>query len=128
MATIEPLGDASDEIFTWLFGLIALNAELTKRIAQAQQPSARKRSPARRNHNYQTIDKALRESAAAMPKKHVDVFRSLGDRKVPTPHREPFKSHGWIRGYEKDPHAASSWLSQRWASLMLPAFPRGPQK
>jgi hypothetical protein len=87
------------------------------------------RRPARRNIRYQAIDEKLVCISEARPKNHEEVFRYLDDRKIAIPNRKLFKSAGgWLKGFHQDPHAASAWLSQRWARLGLPAFPRGPKK
>jgi hypothetical protein len=95
-------------------------------------PSAKPRRakiPPRRNTKYERIDSALREISDARPNNHEEVFRSLNDRKVPIPNRNPFTStRGWLSGFQRDRHAARAWLSQRWAALKLPAFARGPKK
>jgi hypothetical protein len=85
--------------------------------------------PARRNKKYEEIDNALREFADARPKNHEEVFRLLDERKVAMPNRQPFKSAGgWSKGFQKNRHSASAWLSHAWGRLSLPSFPRGPQK
>jgi hypothetical protein len=96
---------------------------------QWPRESHKPKNPVRRNERYERIDKALREFAATRPKSHQEVFRLLDDRKVAIPNRKPFKAAGgWLKGFQRDPHAASSWLSQAWGRLGLPAFARGPKK
>lgn len=91
--------------------------------------AASNRRSCRRNKQYQAIDKALREVAAAQPNSHEEVFRMLDDRKIALPNRKTFKSAGgWLKGFYQNRHSASAWLSQNWARLGLRAFPRGPKK
>jgi hypothetical protein len=83
----------------------------------------------RRNIKYETIDTALRGISEARPKNHKEVFRFLDERNIHIPNRQPFKSAGgWLKGFQKNPHIASAWLSQTWGRLGLPAFARGPKK
>jgi hypothetical protein len=92
-------------------------------------PSGDKRKRVRRNARYERIDEVLRQIAEARPKSHEEVFRLLDDRKVALPNRRLFKSAGgWLMGLQHNRHTASAWLSQAWARLGLPAFPRGPKK
>lgn len=82
----------------------------------------------RQNRNYMVIDQALRSIAEAMPRNHAEVFQFLDDRQVRLPYRKLFgAAGGWVKGYKAYPSQASSWLSQRWRHLGLPAFPRGPK-
>jgi len=87
---------------------------------QWPRESHKPKNPVRRNERYERIDKALREFAATRPKSHQEVFRLLDDRKVAIPNRKPFKAAGgWLKGFQRDLHAASSWLSQDdWVSLL----------
>jgi hypothetical protein len=90
---------------------------------------ARGSRPSRRNAKYEAIDKTLREIADARPKNHEDVFRLLDEGKVAVPNRKPFRAAGgWLKGFQRDRHAASVWLSQDWGRLMLPPFAPGPKK
>jgi hypothetical protein len=97
--------------------------------ARARGKSQAGKKPPRRNTKYEAIDEALVDVSKAQPKNHEEVFRFLDGRKVPIPNRKPFKTAGgWLKGFQKDKHAASAWLSQVWARLKLPAFARGPKK
>ena len=83
----------------------------------------------RRNSRYLAIDQALRSIAEALPSKHEEVFQFLDERNVVIPNRRPFRpAGGWRKGFQRDPRAASVWLSQAWGRLGLPAFQRGPKK
>jgi hypothetical protein len=98
---------------------------------EQQRPGKRlpRNKPIRRNAKYQEIDRALREIAAARPKNHEEVFRSLDGRKVFMPNRKPFKvAGGWLKGFQQNQPAARTWLSQAWARLKLPPFAPGPKK
>lgn len=87
------------------------------------------KKPVRRNPRYERIYEALSDISKAQPTNHEEVFQALDGRKVPVPNGKPFKPAGsWLKGFQKDKHAASAWLSQVWARLRLPAFARGPKK
>jgi hypothetical protein len=120
-------------------GALSAGANKRQAVESAQMPptqepqgpreSRKAKKPARRNAKYEGIDKVLREIAEARPKRHEEVFRQLDDRNVAIPNRQPFKSAGgWLKGFQRNRHSASAWLSQAWGRLNLPAFPRGPQK
>jgi hypothetical protein len=97
--------------------------------AQVPQESHKGEKPARRNAKYEEIDVVLELIAEAKPASHEEVFRLLDTREAPLPKREPFKSaHGWLKGFQRNSHTASAWLSQAWGRLGLPPFPRGPKK
>lgn len=86
------------------------------------------KKPVRRNAKYELIDKALREISEAHPKNHAEVFRILDDREILLPNRKSFKTAGgWTRGFQRNPHEASAWLSTAWKRLGLAAFARGPK-
>ena len=103
-------------------------AVLADQEAHLPEESQKTRKPVRRNSRYEEIDRALREISEARPKSHEEVFRFLNDRGVGVPNRRPFKvAGGWFKGFQRDGHAASAWLSQAWGRLGLPAFPRGPK-
>lgn len=55
-----------------------------------------RRRPPRRNPSYETIDRVLRDIAAAGPKSQLDVFREL-DGRAPIPNAQPFRRQvgGW---------------------------------
>jgi len=77
--------------------------------------------------HYEAIDAALRSIAKSSPSSHGEVFSQLEGR-TKFPATEPFgTSMGWVKGFQKDPERARSWLSKRWSKLRLPAFPRGPK-
>jgi hypothetical protein len=108
-------------------------AEIEGQIPAQDQRGPRKersaKKPVRRNARYEGIDRALREIAAARPKNHEEVFRFLDEREVDVPDRKPFKTAGgWLKGFQQNRPAASSWLSQVWGRLGLPPFARGPKK
>ena len=87
------------------------------------------RKPSRPNPQYEEIDEALKTISEALPIGHGEVFEQLDSRKVRIPDRRPFKpAGGWVKGFTKDRHSASTWLSQRWRGLGLPPFARGPKK
>lgn len=100
---------------------------------QPQEPKAHwkgtaAKKPVRRNPIYEEIDRMLTEISRAMPRNHEEVFQFLDSRRVPLPNRRPFKSFGgWLKGFEKDRHGASAWLSNAWARLRLEPFARGPK-
>jgi len=99
--------------------------------SEVQEPTRGRngKKPVRRNEKYEGIDRALREISEARPKNHEEVFQFLDDRKVSVPNRKPFQSAGgWLKGFQRDPHSASAWLSQVWGRLGLPSFRRGPKK
>jgi hypothetical protein len=83
----------------------------------------------KRQKKYTDIDKMLRECSKAEPSSHKEVFEWLDSRSVAIPFRGPFAGgRTWIRGFEKNPARARTWLSRRWGTLELPPFPRGPKK
>jgi hypothetical protein len=110
--------------------LLRAEPRILHSVSAAAEPSSRlARKPARRNRQSAAIDKALREFAEALPKNHEEVFRQLDNREVAILNRQPFKSAGgWLAGFRQNRHLASSWLSQVWGRLGLPAFRRGPKK
>ncbi|MGA7415175.1 MAG: hypothetical protein WBW33_32185, partial [Bryobacteraceae bacterium] len=102
-----------------------LPAQERQILEEHRQP----KKPARRSAKYEMIDETLREIADACPKDHAEVFRLLDEGKVAVPNRKPFKAAGgWLKGFQRDRHSASVWLSQAWGKLRLPAFPPGPKK
>lgn len=75
------------------------------------------RKPARRNAKNKHIDSKLQEMAKMRPRNHEDVFRALEGR-IRHPQAEPFVSaRGWLAGFQRNPHAARSWLSKAWSRL-----------
>jgi hypothetical protein len=97
--------------------------------AEAAETKTRKPKPKRQNQRYQTIDEALKQIAASLPRTQKTVFQLLDERKVYFPHSKPFlAARGWLAGFRQDEAAARAWLSKRWAALSLPAFARGPKK
>jgi hypothetical protein len=107
--------------------LLAGAAESLPREAASTPAIREKREPTRRSPRYEAIDKELTAIAAARPRSHEEVFRSLNGR-IKVPNAEPFKSAGgWIPGFERNPTRARSWLSQAWSRLNLTPFPRGPK-
>jgi len=100
-----------------------------RRLESDGVPTGRLQGASRRSPRYERIDEALREIAASRPKSHAQVFQSLHDRNVPYCARQPFKSAGgWLKGFRRDQHKASAWLSHVWGRLNLTPFPRGPKK
>jgi hypothetical protein len=101
-------------------------------VVHADQPWAPEipdvcKQPVRRNAKYEEIDSALREISQARPKSHEEVFRFLDDRNIALPGRKVFRD-GWLKGFQQNRPTARAWLSQAWARLDLPPFPRGPKK
>jgi hypothetical protein len=108
--------------------LLAGATESLPREAASTPVIRERREPTRRSPRYEAIDKELIAIAAARPKRHEEVFRSLDARRIKIPDAKPFKSAGgWIPGFEHDPARAHSWLSQAWSRLNLTPFPRGPK-
>ena len=115
--------------------LAAINSACDARATASRNSrplAAQSNPPAKRvrlNPKYQQIDQGLHQAALAKPTNHREVFQFLDNRKVPYPDRIPFKpARGWLNGWLQDHRTATAWLSQRWAKLSLPAFPRGPKK
>jgi hypothetical protein len=82
----------------------------------------------RRNKAYESIDEALNAIAESQPRTQGEVFRELESRVRAIPRAKPFVlARGWIKGFQKDPVRARSWLSKRWKELNLPPLPRGPK-
>jgi hypothetical protein len=95
----------------------------------AYQTDHQVKKRSRRHWRYIEIDQALQSIWEARPKNHAEVFQFLDERKVPLPSRNPFRdARGWLKGYERAPGRAASWLSQRWGRLGLPPFVPGPKK
>jgi hypothetical protein len=96
---------------------------------QAPKETHKEKTGVRQNKKYVNIDMMLRTIADAVPTNQEEVFRLLDGRKVAVSNRQPFKAAGgWLKGFQKDPHSARAWLSQRWRGLGLPSFARGPKK
>lgn len=86
-----------------------------------------RRRPPRRNPSYETIDRVLRDIAAAGPKSQLDVLREL-DGRAPIPNAQPFReAGGWMAGFKQNRSAARVWLSRTWSRLGLPPFRMGPK-
>jgi hypothetical protein len=127
----EALPLIQEELVAELRSLVAIRSK-RRPTRPTPVPANKTNQPAknsvRRSLKYVKIDEALRIISDARPDNHEEVFEILDQREVPIASRKPFKARGWLNGYLQDRHAASVWLSQRWARLGLPSFARGPKK
>jgi hypothetical protein len=130
--TLDELLDKRMLDISGLPGSVRPESELSGEVPDNQgiavpKENRKAKKPRRQNKRYEAIDAALMKIAESHPTNHEEVFALLDGRAKP-PAAEPFDSAGgWLKGFEKAPRAARSWLSKRWRNLGLPPFAPGPK-